>query len=146
MERIWGCKIPSLFLVGIFVCICIGCNGDDSCIYEIEGFVKNANDSTPLTDVKITLLYYDFGGKGNGEGGDVLETNNSGRFSFEYILTPQYAYECPLANDIEFKFRYVKDGFEATDTIFKKGTISDGGTDSKNRNKLELPTIFLKKL
>jgi len=146
MDMTWVCKSITLFLIVFFVYLNCGCSGDDSCGYEIIGYVRNAADTVPLTDVKASIISYDLGKYDKGTGSSSFTTNSSGMFSFEILLTPQHAYYCPEANEIEYRFKYEKPDFFTVDTTFAKGTITYGGTGERNKTILNLPTVYLKPL
>lgn len=146
MEQIWAFKIIHALIVTTYICLTCGCSGDDSCGYEVVGCVKNATDSTLLGNVSVTSIAYNYGDKETGKGSSIFYTNQEGKFTYESWLTPQGAYNCPSASEIELQFRYEKSGFATIDTLFEKGTIIDGGTGERGKNILTLPTIYLKSL
>lgn len=148
MEQTWVCKFIYVLIIVIFVFLTYGCNGNDSCGYEVVGHVKNLIDSIPLSEVKVTELNYNFGDKKCGQDSvsHTFQTSGDGQYSYEGWLIPQGAYACPIADEIELRFRYEKLGFVTIDTVFVKGTITDGGIGERGKNKLTLPIIYLKQL
>lgn len=148
MGQIWVCRILLPLLSITCMCFNCSCSGDDSCGYDVVGHVKNDRDLSPLSEVKVKELHYDFGGKKEGQ--DSIShsflTDSNGKFSYEGWLIPQRTYSCPPVSEIELKFCYEKTGFTTIDTVFAKGTIIDGGTGERGKTILNLPNIYLKPL
>jgi len=146
MELTGVYKISILIIIILIISLNSGCSGDDSCPYIVKGYVKNAIDSMPLVNVKVSIISYDLGHQNKGTGSSSFVTDSSGNFSFEIMLTPQRAYSCPEANEVEYRFRYEKSGFLTVDTVHAKGNITDGGIEQRNKTILVIPTIYLEPL
>ncbi len=147
MGQIWVYSFLFLNLT-FFMCLNCGCNSDDSCGYDVVGYVKSERDSMPLSEVKVKELHYNFGDKKEGQDSisHSFRTDSNGKYSYEGWLIPQRTYSCPSAGEIELRFRYEKTGFATIDSVFAKGAIVDGGTGERGKTILSLPTIYLKQL
>ncbi|NLW32605.1 MAG: hypothetical protein GXY77_14240 [Fibrobacter sp.] len=142
MELTLGFNYRVLILIGVLGCMLINCNGDHSCNYTIEGYVKNAIDSLPIENATVIIGKFDYGSKYVGLENKEIKTDQNGFYVYHMGFAPQYTYYCPEASEIEMGFSYIKSGFQRIDTIFSKGQIT--GEGSRHESTLIMPLIFLK--